>query len=192
MHASKCVRLTMYISKLNRIVAGQLRCHAKGIARQTFRRAGSSNSHENDDGDGVNGAPKAMKYDYAKHIKKSRDEKLKKQKLGYSPSSRRVSESRKKEIAYRQKYRCRMCFGLLPPSFQVDHIIPVALGGHNGNQNLQALCPTCHKLKTQSDMVEIREKRKEVASSVAKKIHGRGSTPFSGINACKKRRTIRM
>ena len=88
----------MYISKLNRIVAGQLRCHAKGIARQTFRRAGSSNSRENDDGDGVNGAPKAMKYDYAKHIKKSRDEKLKKQKLGYSPSSRRVSESRKKEI----------------------------------------------------------------------------------------------
>ena len=37
-------------------------------------------------------------------------------------------------------------------------------------------------------MVEIREKRKEVASSVAKKIHGRGSTPFSGINACKKPR----
>ena len=96
MHASKCVRLTMYISKLNRIVAGQLRCHAKGIARQTFRRAGSSNSHENGDDDGAKAAPKAMKYDYAKHIRRSREEKLKQQELGYSPSARRVSESRKR------------------------------------------------------------------------------------------------
>ena len=176
----------MYISKLNRLAAGQLRCHTKGIARQTFRRASSSNSDKKSD-DGVVAAPKAMKYNYAKHIRKSRIEKLRRQDSGYLPSARHVSESRKKEVAYRQKYRCKMCFGLLPPSFQVDHIIPIALGGHNGNRNLQALCPTCHKLKTQSDMVEIREKRKEIVSSVEKNLPVRESTPFSGKNANKKR-----
>ena len=60
--------------------------------------------------------------------------------------------------------------------------------GHNGNQNLQALCPTCHKLKTQSDMVEIREKNeKKLSLQLKKKLPGRESTPFSGINANKKR-----
>jgi hypothetical protein len=53
-----------------------------------------------------------------------------------------------------------MCSVQLPPTYQVDHITPVALGGHSGLQNLQALCKQCHALKTQQDLVDLAEARK--------------------------------
>ena len=53
------------------------------------------------------------------------------------PGVRQVSERTKKVVAYRQKYLCAACNCLLPPTYQVDHIEPVALGGTNGLGNLQ-------------------------------------------------------
>ena len=38
---------------------------------------------------------------------------------------------------------------------QIDHIIPVALGGTNDKQNLQVLCKWCHDKKTYSDRYKI-------------------------------------
>jgi 5-methylcytosine-specific restriction endonuclease McrA len=44
---------------------------------------------------------------------------------------------------------------------EIDHIIPVALGGTTlGFENLQLLCNACHKTKTKEDMVEIRASRR--------------------------------
>ena len=59
----------------------------------------------------------------------------------------------KKRVAYRQKYRCALCNILLPPTYQVDHITPLFLGGSNHPTNLQALCPNCHADKTQTDFL---------------------------------------
>jgi hypothetical protein len=70
---------------------------------------------------------------------------------GVAPARRglRVLSDRvKKTVAFHQEYLCAGCGCLLPPSFEVDHIIPVALGGHNGQANLQALCRPCHAQKT--------------------------------------------
>ena len=39
--------------------------------------------------------------------------------------------------------------------FEVDHYVPVALGGTNDLSNLQALCLPCHKVKTRKDVKDI-------------------------------------
>jgi len=72
-------------------------------------------------------------------------------------NARNVSERRKKEVAFSQEYKCAGCKMMLPPDYAIDHIVPIALGGHNGFRNLQALCSRCHKLKTQKDIADIRD-----------------------------------
>jgi len=43
-------------------------------------------------------------------------------------------------------------------NMEVDHIIPVALGGEMWNpENLHSLCNDCHKVKTKEDMIKIRK-----------------------------------
>lgn len=60
-----------------------------------------------------------------------------------------------KIVAALQKWRCASCTELLPSSFEVDHIVPLWSGGPDCFQtNAQALCPTCHSLKTQREAIE--------------------------------------
>ena len=48
----------------------------------------------------------------------------------------------------RDEYRCRHCGRELPRAMlEVDHITPVALGGPDDPENLQALCRTCNRSK---------------------------------------------
>lgn len=91
-----------------------------------------------------------------------------------------LSEREKKRVAYSQQYRCAQCQALLPPDYEIDHIIPVALGGHNGAQNLQALCTPCHALKTQQDLRRITEERRPGRTDD-------GSPPRTGNNWRQKR-----
>lgn len=65
--------------------------------------------------------------------------------------SRKLSESNKKIIAFKQDYKCFICKQILPPSFQVDHIIPHSISLDDTEENLQALCPNCHSIKTQRE-----------------------------------------
>ena len=62
-------------------------------------------------------------------------------------SKRQVSESLKKVIAASQKWACAHCQQLLPATYEVDHIKALYLGGTNERDNLQALCPNCHRAK---------------------------------------------
>jgi 5-methylcytosine-specific restriction endonuclease McrA len=48
----------------------------------------------------------------------------------------------------RQGGRCAICGQPLGDDFQIDHIIPWAEGGPTNTNNLQAICPKCHKTKT--------------------------------------------
>ena len=44
---------------------------------------------------------------------------------------------------------------------QIDHILPLALGGTDDWTNLQALCKPCHGTKTREDLRRIRKVRRE-------------------------------
>lgn len=68
---------------------------------------------------------------------------------------RKLSTVTKKEIAYIQKYYCGKCNLLLPPSYEVDHIVPFSITADDSKDNLVALCPTCHSLKTQRERERI-------------------------------------
>ena len=77
-------------------------------------------------------------------------------------AKRLVSEVTKKRVAYSQAWRCKTCETLLPPSFQVDHVMPLAVGGSNLPGNLAALCPNCHAEKTQNEDARVRAYREAV------------------------------
>ena len=68
---------------------------------------------------------------------------------------RKLSESVKKEVAHRQNYICCKCGQILPPTYQTDHIIPHSISNDDSFENLQALCPNCHSLKTQRENIRI-------------------------------------
>jgi hypothetical protein len=68
---------------------------------------------------------------------------------------RKLSESVKKEVAHRQNYLCCKCEKILPPTYQTDHIIPHSISNDDSLENLQALCPNCHSLKTQRENIRI-------------------------------------
>ena len=75
------------------------------------------------------------------------------------------TEVQKRKIACRQKYRCmgELCVKtdkLLPEVWELDHIIPLFMGGTNYYNfdtyddtlnNLMVICSNCHALKTQQE-----------------------------------------
>lgn len=50
-------------------------------------------------------------------------------------------------ILIRDEYTCQKC-QLVTLDLEVDHIVNVAKGGTDDEDNLQALCVACHKAKT--------------------------------------------
>lgn len=59
-------------------------------------------------------------------------------------------------VASLQNFKCNICNCDLDTSrdFDVDHAIPLANGGRNTLDNLQALCKECHKTKTINEKYE--------------------------------------
>ena len=72
-----------------------------------------------------------------------------------------ISISVQKEIAARQKYKCSICYQLLPSCYQIDHHLPWALFKDNTPENLRAVCPNCHAEKTKSDNKKIKKSKLE-------------------------------
>lgn len=63
-------------------------------------------------------------------------------------TKRSVSESKKKFVASRQKWKCNGCQSLLDATYEIDHVVDLQYGGGNEVQNLVALCRNCHGGKT--------------------------------------------
>lgn len=59
-----------------------------------------------------------------------------------------VSSLLKRKVAAGQAWRCKLCDELLDAFYEVDHIVPLQFNGSNKAENLQALCPGCHRKKT--------------------------------------------
>src|SRR5688572_1875670 len=51
-------------------------------------------------------------------------------------------------IAADQEWKCADCGDLLPAIFHVDHRIPLSEGGTDERDNLAAVCPNCHQIKS--------------------------------------------
>ena len=67
---------------------------------------------------------------------------------GSNSTKRCVSETKKKFVASRQNWKCKSCSTQLPAWFEVDHKVRLDRGGDNHINNLEALCPNCHREKT--------------------------------------------
>jgi len=61
-------------------------------------------------------------------------------------------------ILQRDDFKCVKCN---KQGLEIDHIIPVALGGTNEISNLQTLCSRCHREKTNKDVEKIAKVKKE-------------------------------
>ncbi|UZE12777.1 HNH endonuclease [Pseudomonas sp. B21-053] len=54
---------------------------------------------------------------------------------------------RRAAILLRDQYTCKVC-GVTTNQLEVDHIVNLAQGGSDNDDNLQAMCTPCHKAKT--------------------------------------------
>lgn len=67
---------------------------------------------------------------------------------------RKIHSDVRKRIGARQGWRCFKCDIILSSTFDVDHIISLAAGGSNDEDNLCCLCNTCHHAKSQLEQIE--------------------------------------
>lgn len=63
-------------------------------------------------------------------------------KVGGSFSAKDIADLMK-----RQRGKCVVCTADIQQRYQIDHVVPLKLGGTNSKENLQLLCPTCNNLK---------------------------------------------
>ena len=75
----------------------------------------------------------------------------------------RLTNAVKKNIAARQQWNCKLCSSLLESTYEIDHIIPKCKGGTNEENNLQALCPNCHRKKTRKDVAKKTTKKTKIS-----------------------------
>lgn len=82
----------------------------------------------------------ARKYDPIVEVKPQTELQKKRQEF-----SKKYQASRRRLLLEKYEYRCVACGGC--KDLQIDHIIPLAKGGTNNEENLQVLCATCNKSK---------------------------------------------
>jgi hypothetical protein len=63
---------------------------------------------------------------------------------------RRLSTRERLDLFLAARGRCQRCSWSLTPGtrWEVDHVIPLALGGRDATDNMQVLCSPCHGGKT--------------------------------------------
>lgn len=94
---------------------------------------------------------------------------------------RKVSDSQKKRVAGRQRYKCAASVPNYPcplngepfdeSGYEIDHIIELRDGGSNDLSNLQALCPMCHRVKTSRKTSEMSRSSIKQTEDSSKKCH---------------------
>ena len=91
--------------------------------------------------------------------------------------TRRFNGHEKRVVAARQRWMCEYCSDILEATFEVDHVVPLHLGGEdNYETNAVAVCRPCHAKKTQREEIE-RLRTLEFARR-------RGSTPSLMCEGC--------
>ncbi|MFJ6380479.1 HNH endonuclease [Kitasatospora sp. NPDC092039] len=58
----------------------------------------------------------------------------------------------RKQLRRAGRATCGACaLDFLPSAVDVDHVVPLALGGEDVDSNVWSLCRPCHKAKTRQD-----------------------------------------
>jgi 5-methylcytosine-specific restriction protein A len=72
------------------------------------------------------------------------------------PRRRRLSTRERLDLFLASRGRCQRCGWALTPGtrWEVDHVIPIALGGRDAIDNMQVLCSPCHGGKTHRQDVQ--------------------------------------
>ena len=100
---------------------------------------------------------------------------------------RSLSTRQRLELYLAAKGACQSCGWRLTPGtrWEIDHVLPLALGGRHDATNLQVLCAQCHGSKT--------TQRDVPAVSKAKRMQARhlGATRSRGVIPGSRRSTLR-
>lgn len=64
-----------------------------------------------------------------------------------------------KAMLKQQKGKCIACKVDITKSREIDHVMPLALGGHNGIQNIQLLCQHCNRSKRAKHPITFMQER---------------------------------
>ena len=71
---------------------------------------------------------------------------------GSSAATERIRGGRlrkiRQDVLLRDEYTCQVC-GRVTRDLEIDHIIPLHLGGKETDENRQSLCAECHKKKSE-------------------------------------------
>jgi hypothetical protein len=79
-----------------------------------------------------------------------------------------------------QQHRCFACEEALE-DVEFDHVIPLAMGGLNNLDNWAALCASCHRSKTKTDLRRIaKAKRQRRFHETGRSRKLKASRPFGG------------
>ncbi|MFM9270937.1 HNH endonuclease signature motif containing protein [Halomonas elongata] len=72
---------------------------------------------------------------------------------GKSGRGGRPWRRKRERVLRRDSGLCQPCWraGLVTPATEVDHVVNVADGGSDADDNLEAICGPCHKAKTQEE-----------------------------------------
>lgn len=79
---------------------------------------------------------------------------------GEATPRKAMSLGRRGRIIARQGHVCARC-GDKVSVFEIDHVLPIELGGAEDDDNLQALCGRCHRAKTGADIQRIAKARRQ-------------------------------
>jgi 5-methylcytosine-specific restriction endonuclease McrA len=78
---------------------------------------------------------------------------------------RKRSTTVRNAIWQRFNKTCQMCFQLTDErGFELDHHIPLEIGGDDSDDNLRPLCRPCHRLKTKGDRTDIAKAHRREAN----------------------------
>jgi 5-methylcytosine-specific restriction endonuclease McrA len=70
-----------------------------------------------------------------------------------------LSKGLGERLYFLQKGKCACCEKPLGDKYELDHIIPLARGGSNTDDNIQLLTPTCNRQKGAKDPVQFMQAR---------------------------------
>jgi len=68
------------------------------------------------------------------------------------PKRRYLTASEKLEVGAKQKWHCALCGEMLKAEMDFDHIVPLHKGGSNHISNFRALCLSCHRKLTKTQI----------------------------------------
>ena len=93
------------------------------------------------------------------HEPKSNREGVNREGVNREKVKRNVTHLMKMKVVARQRMFCNNCNDDLDETLEIDHVIPLFLGGTNDLDNLAALCPKCHRKKSNQERENARLNR---------------------------------